>query len=186
MAKKQTRKSRKSQTTDIAVIGNLQGVGKLLEMLQLQRHNPPDSLTDLVEELMCATVSEHYESKADETYTYCNACGEWEGHTDDCFMPALEAWYNEEPKHKRVEVAHRWVYSFNEPGNEGVAMQVPSDWYRMCVAQFEANEHVVAFAGAPGTGRIVYKLTQVDHSNGIVYGEVVENTIRELMPWEVR
>ncbi len=45
-----------------------------------------------VEALLDLASARHYDSASDETFTECRVCGEWEGHRDGCFVPALQAW----------------------------------------------------------------------------------------------
>lgn len=47
---------------------------------------------------------------------------------------------------------------------------------------YAVGDNYCVFAGAPGTGRHVYLVTRVDRTG--IYGVTVENTIRELEPYE--
>jgi hypothetical protein len=57
------------------------------------------------------------------------------------------------------------------------------DCYLDAVKTKKVGDLVCAWAGAPGTGRHVQRITRIDATG--VYGVTVENTIRELEPWEV-
>lgn len=56
--------------------------------------DPPDAVINAVEALIDASEVTHYDRTADESLTECLACGQWESHTDECFMPALKRWQN--------------------------------------------------------------------------------------------
>lgn len=51
------------------------------------------------------------------------------------------------------------------------------------LSQYKVGEIHCVWAGAPGTGRWVGRITRVDETGA--WAEEIENTIRELEPWEV-
>lgn len=53
-----------------------------------------DLIADAVEALLDEALSRHYDRAADETFTECHVCGQWEDHKADCFVPLLETWIN--------------------------------------------------------------------------------------------
>lgn len=54
------------------------------------KHEPPAVVVEIVNLLVDNAIVSH--SNGDETFHECLVCGDWEGHTDDCPMPALERW----------------------------------------------------------------------------------------------
>jgi hypothetical protein len=73
------------------------------------------------------------------------------------------------------------VLSYNNPEHEGRI--VPNECYVDAAANNKPGDTLCHFAGAPGCGRVVYVITRIDATG--VYGHEVENTIRELDPFEV-
>lgn len=74
-------------------------------------------------------------------------------------------------------------YSYNaQDGSDGkTPVKVDnSKWWD----KYNVGDTYVVSAGAPGTGRWVYKITRKTSTG--VYGELVSNTVRELDPSEVR
>jgi hypothetical protein len=53
-------------------------------------YETPQVLIDLIERVIDCGGNRH--SNGDETFIECLVCGEWEGHTDDCPIPALDRW----------------------------------------------------------------------------------------------
>lgn len=54
-------------------------------------HAQPDEVVNVLQELIDVGVRRHVDATADETFTECLVCGEWEGHLDDCPMPHVLA-----------------------------------------------------------------------------------------------
>jgi hypothetical protein len=50
------------------------------------------ALIDAVDALVDAALVRHFDPTADEWYTECKICGEWEGHRDTCFALAAQTW----------------------------------------------------------------------------------------------
>jgi hypothetical protein len=61
--------------------------------------------------------------------------------------------------------------------------EIPSELYWAAVLVKKPGDLLVSFAGAPGTGRVIEKITRIDATG--VYGFEVENSMRELSPSEV-
>lgn len=82
---------------------------------------------------------------------------------------------------QEVLIATPVAYSFNEwDGSDGkTPVKIPCSFYGM----YEVGDITFSDAAAPGTGRIVHRVTRKDETG--LYGVVVENTIREMEPWEV-
>lgn len=59
-----------------------------------------------------------------------------------------------------------------------------SEVYEEYTRTRKVGDVVRAYAGAPGTGHVDHRITRIDDTG--VYGVVVEDTIRELTPEEVR
>ena len=51
-----------------------------------------NELNDLLDQVTDEVYSNHRDSTSEETFQSCNLCGEWEGHTDVCPIPAIETW----------------------------------------------------------------------------------------------
>jgi len=51
-----------------------------------------EEIVDAVQTLLDLSTSTHYDYKSEENFVKCHICGEWEGHTDVCFVPVLEKW----------------------------------------------------------------------------------------------
>ena len=66
----------------------------------------------------------------------------------------------------------RHVYTFRPAGSDNRVEVDRSDE----VALYAVGDTLTAWAGAPGVGRIVYRVTKVDDAG--LWGVVVENTIR--------
>lgn len=65
----------------------------------------------------------------------------------------------------------------------GVGHIVDYELYAETIRTKKVGDLLVAYAGAPGTGRIVRQITRMSYSG--IYGVTVEDSIRELEPWEV-
>lgn len=61
--------------------------------------------------------------------------------------------------------------------------EVLNDCYLNAMKHQKVGDEVISWAGAPGTGCIVYEITRMDETG--VFGSIVYNNIRELEPWEV-
>lgn len=55
-------------------------------------YEPPEVVVALITLLVDSAIVRH--SNTEETFVECLVCGDWEGHTDDCPVPALERWMN--------------------------------------------------------------------------------------------
>ena len=86
-------------------------------------------------------------------------------------------------RRKEVLVVCRRVYSYNESDGSDGKTPVAVDRSADC-DRYAANDLHVAYLAAPGTGRVTHRVTRVDERG--VWGVEVENTGRELQPWEVR
>lgn len=53
---------------------------------------PDADICAQVQEVVAAALSRQTHYGADETFTLCRCCGEWDSHTDACPIPRLEAW----------------------------------------------------------------------------------------------
>ena len=40
-------------------------------------------------------VAEDRVAHRDEVFLHCLVCGDWDGHKDDCFIPAAKKWLKE-------------------------------------------------------------------------------------------
>ena len=89
------------------------------------------------------------------------------------------------PAEKLIYPPTVWSYNWPEgdPRHGEVCREVPYDIYLDLVGR-PLPYRTCAFAGGPGTGRVVTEITRVDETGA--YGYEVENTIRELQEWEVR
>jgi hypothetical protein len=58
----------------------------------MTKFEPAEEVINAVEQLVDVAIVRHAIPNADETLTECCLCGDWEGHTDDCPMPAVLAW----------------------------------------------------------------------------------------------
>ena len=59
-------------------------------------HQPPQELTDMLDSFLSEVVQTHYDSQSEDTFVECKLCGEWEGHTEDCPVPAIETYMKAE------------------------------------------------------------------------------------------
>jgi hypothetical protein len=57
-----------------------------------------DEIAEAVEALLEVALSQHTDPRADETFTECHLCDQWEGHTRDCPVPLLQLWQKGEPQ----------------------------------------------------------------------------------------
>jgi len=55
-------------------------------------HTPPQALVDLLLAVEDQAQERHHAEEVGETFISCRLCGEWEGHTDACPIPAIETW----------------------------------------------------------------------------------------------
>ena len=62
---------------------------------------------------------------------------------------------------------------------DGIGNKIPYESY----TNAKVGQICTVWAGAPGTGKIVHKITRKDETG--VYGIVIENTMRMLEPYEV-
>lgn len=76
-----------------------------------------------------------------------------------------------------TKVIWRWHYRYDESG-KWTRVENPA-W----VAARVGDRNTV-WAGAPGIGKMVYEITRKDKDG--CYGRILENTMRELYPWEVQ
>jgi hypothetical protein len=51
-----------------------------------------DTVIEAVAELLDTVTNGTYHESTDEVFTQCLMCGEWEGHADECPVPALKKW----------------------------------------------------------------------------------------------
>lgn len=88
---------------------------------------------------------------------------------------------------KEVCIYPSQVLSYNWPEGDKrhgkLGRIIDNDCYLNAVKKRKVGDTTYAFAGAPGTGRIVHRITRIDAEG--VYGVEIENTIRELRPSEV-
>lgn len=56
------------------------------------QYEPPTDLIELADQLLDASQRRHTDRQSEETFVECLACGKWEEHADDCFVPKLKAW----------------------------------------------------------------------------------------------
>lgn len=90
----------------------------------------------------------------------------------------------EENEHMEKRIYPPTCWSYNGPdGPMDEPVEKPYECYLHTVATKKVGDTLCAYAGAPGTGRVVHRITRIDETG--VYGIVIENTIRELEPWEV-
>lgn len=64
-------------------------------------HRCADELIDQVGALLEAAEARHTDRHADETFSECLLCGEWDSHTDACPVPAIYRWLETEPDKAR-------------------------------------------------------------------------------------
>jgi hypothetical protein len=55
------------------------------------------TLEDKLAALADDAIVRVHDPVSDETFIRCLVCGEWEGHTDICPLPAIERWAKPEP-----------------------------------------------------------------------------------------
>lgn len=55
-------------------------------------YETPLSLVELLNAIADEATSRHHDHQSDETLVECHVCGEWEGHTDECPIPAIQKW----------------------------------------------------------------------------------------------
>lgn len=53
-------------------------------------YDPPKALIDTLNGLLDDAIRRHTERSTEETFEECILCGEWEGHTDQCPIPAID------------------------------------------------------------------------------------------------
>lgn len=56
------------------------------------KHEVPVDVENALVDLVDVCIVLHYDHRSEETLTECRCCGEWEGHTDVCPMPAIGRW----------------------------------------------------------------------------------------------
>jgi len=56
------------------------------------RQQISDDILNGVYVLLDVAVEHHHDRPSGETMVECHVCGEWEGHTTECFVPALDRW----------------------------------------------------------------------------------------------
>ena len=66
---------------------------------------------------------------------------------------------------------------------DGPLRKIANASYVDAMATMIVGDEISMFAAAPGTGRMVYKITRMDESG--VFGVITENTMRDLHPSEV-
>lgn len=60
----------------------------------MEQEDDPD-LVDAIEALIDTAMRGHSTGGEDpETFYECRACGEWDGHTDNCPIPLAQLWLN--------------------------------------------------------------------------------------------
>jgi len=62
--------------------------------------------------------------------------------------------------------------------------EVPNSLYILAMQNYKVGDKVRHFVSAPGTGHVDYIITKMDEAG--VWAIMIENTVRELQPWEVR
>lgn len=67
---------------------------------------PADEVVDLLNHVVDVCIVRH--SNGDETFQECRVCGEWEGHTDLCPMPAIERWLMTPETEADAPCEHAW------------------------------------------------------------------------------
>lgn len=60
--------------------------------MKANEYETPLSLVDLINAIADEATARHHDSQSDETLVECRVCGEWEGHTDLCPIPAIQKW----------------------------------------------------------------------------------------------
>jgi len=55
-------------------------------------HVATNEVVDAAEALLDVSVSSHYDEQSGDTFEQCHACGGWEEHKEDCFVPNLKTW----------------------------------------------------------------------------------------------
>lgn len=86
---------------------------------------------------------------------------------------------------KERKIYPRRVITYNAPHSDGdTPVEIDNELYLETVRTKKVGDLVVAHAGAPGTGRLVERITRI--ADDAIYGVVVEDTIRDLKPWEVQ
>ncbi len=55
-----------------------------------KQYEAPAIVIELMNLLADNAIVRH--SNDDETFLECLVCGEWDGHADECPMPAIERW----------------------------------------------------------------------------------------------
>lgn len=58
-------------------------------------HECPYAIVGVAEHLLDIATELHFDNQTEETFSECRLCGEWEGHTDQCPIPALKQWMGE-------------------------------------------------------------------------------------------
>jgi hypothetical protein len=57
-------------------------------------YHTPQELIDVLESVTDWGLVPHHHEPSGETLVECKVCGEWEGHTDLCPVPAIQKWQN--------------------------------------------------------------------------------------------
>lgn len=69
----------------------------MARIIHREHYEAPENVVEAVDALM--DVATRTETNRDgETFTECKMCGEWEGHHDDCPMPAIVKWWEKGPR----------------------------------------------------------------------------------------
>lgn len=66
-----------------------------MERPPLRPSVPAADVLDAAQVTLDLALGHHVDPNSDETFVECRVCGEWEGHTDGCFIPALHRWLND-------------------------------------------------------------------------------------------
>lgn len=59
------------------------------------KYQTPEELITLADELLDLSTARHHDYTSGESFQECRICGEWEEHSDTCFVPALRRWMEE-------------------------------------------------------------------------------------------
>jgi hypothetical protein len=56
------------------------------------RKFPTDAAAEAAQDLLDAALERLYDRHAGEAFLECQICGDVDGHTDDCPIPAVQRW----------------------------------------------------------------------------------------------
>lgn len=62
-------------------------------MTDTRKYQTPEELITLADELLDLSTTRHHDYTSGESFRECRICGEWDSHSDTCFVPKLRDWF---------------------------------------------------------------------------------------------